>query len=203
MAEGLRAHGESEAMNEISDHFLKKLLIILLLFVFFSVSSPAVSVEVYSWKDKNGNIFFSDKPPSADKNAEVRTFKDDPEPNFRTTPKVDSQKPKSGGTEEKTSLSSQKPKSKSPERKRSYSNINVIVYSTSWCGYCRKAKEYLRSLNVNLVEYDIEKDPGKAKEMLSKSRGSTGVPLIDVEGIIIQGYSQRAIEDAVEKRRTL
>jgi glutaredoxin len=53
-----------------------------------------------------------------------------------------------------------------------------------------------------LVEYDVEKDPSKGKEMLSKSGGSKGVPLIDVEGIIIRGYSQSAIKDAVEKRRS-
>jgi glutaredoxin len=76
------------------------------------------------------------------------------------------------------------------------------MYITSWCGYCRKAREYLQSLRVNLVEYDVEKDPSKGKEMLSKSGGSKGVPLIDVEGIIIRGYSQSAIKDAVEKRRS-
>jgi glutaredoxin len=53
-----------------------------------------------------------------------------------------------------------------------------------------------------LVEYDVEKDPSKEKEMQSKSGGSKGVPLIDVEGIIIRGYSQSAIKDAVEKRRS-
>jgi hypothetical protein len=53
-----------------------------------------------------------------------------------------------------------------------------------------------------LVEYDIEKNPSNEKEMLSKSRGAKGVPLIDVEGIIIHGYNPNAIKDAVEKRRS-
>jgi len=39
--------------------------------------------------------------------------------------------------------------------------------------------------------------------MLQKSGGSRAVPLIDVEGIIIRGYSQAAIKDAIEKRRSL
>jgi glutaredoxin len=119
-------------------------------------------------------------------NAEVIPLKDEPASNFKTTPTVNSPQPRSGITEEK----------------RPYSSIKVIMYITSWCGYCRKAREYLQSLRVNLVEYDIEKDPSKGKEMLSKSGGSKGVPLIDVEGIIIRGYSQRAIKDAVEKRRS-
>jgi glutaredoxin len=172
-------------MNEIKDHFPRVLIIILLLFVSLSVSSPAIAGEVYKWKDKDGNVFFSDTPPEG-VNAEVISFKDEPASNFKTTPKVNSPQPKSGITEEK----------------RPYGSVKVIMYITSWCGYCRKAREYLQSLRVNLVEYDIEKDPSKGKEMLSKSGGSKGVPLIDVEGIIIHGYSQRAIKDAVEKRRS-
>jgi glutaredoxin len=73
---------------------------------------------------------------------------------------------------------------------------------TSWCGYCRKAREYFHSLRVNLVEYDVEKDRSKEKEMLAKSGGSRGVPVIDVEGIIIRGYSPSGMKDAVEKRRS-
>jgi hypothetical protein len=44
--------------------------------------------------------------------------------------------------------------------------------------------------------------PGCEKEMLGKSGGTRGVPLIDVEGIIIHGYNPRAIKDAVERRRS-
>jgi len=47
-------------MNEIKDHFPKVLIIILLLFVSLSVSSPAIAGEVYKWKDRDGNVFFSD-----------------------------------------------------------------------------------------------------------------------------------------------
>ena len=172
-------------MNDIKDYFPKVLTIILLLFFSSSVSSPAIAGEFYKWKDKDGNLFFSDTPPTG-VNAEVIPLKDEPAPNSITTPKVNSLKPKSGIAEEK----------------RPYSSIKVIMYITSWCGYCRKAREYLQSLRVNLAEYDVEKNPSKEKEMLSKSGGAKGVPLIDVEGIILRGYSPNAIKDAVEKRRS-
>lgn len=74
------------------------------------------------------------------------------------------------------------------------------MYITSWCGYCRKAREYLQSLRVDLVEYDIEKNPSSEKEMVSKSGGTKGVPLIDVEGIIIHGYNSSVIKDTIERR---
>jgi glutaredoxin len=77
------------------------------------------------------------------------------------------------------------------------------MYMTSWCPYCDKARTYLRSLDVNLVEYNIERDKKKREEMLVKSGGSRGVPLIDVEGIIIRGFNQDALKAAIERRRNL
>ncbi len=75
------------------------------------------------------------------------------------------------------------------------------MYMTSWCPYCSKARNDLRSLDVNLIEYDIEKDRSKREEMLSKSSGSRGVPVIDIEGTIIRGYNSDAIRGAIEERR--
>lgn len=84
---------------------------------------------------------------------------------------------------------------------RSSSDITVIMYMTDWCPYCVKARQYINSLGVRLVEYNVERDPEKARERTMKSGGRKGVPVIDVEGIIIPGYSPEAIKAAVEQRR--
>jgi glutaredoxin len=55
-------------------------------------------------------------------------------------------------------------------------------------------------MGVSLTEHDIEKNPQKREEMMAKS-GSRGVPVIDVEGIIIRGYSPGAMKDAIERKR--
>ena len=86
---------------------------------------------------------------------------------------------------------------------RPYRDINVTMYMTAWCPYCAKAREYIRSLGVNLIEYNVETDRSREKEMLQKSGGAKGVPLIDIEGIILRGYSPSAIKDAIERRRNL
>jgi glutaredoxin len=172
-------------MNKIKDTFPGLSLIVLLHFIASSVLSTVIAAEIYKWKDRNGNVFFSDTPP-AGADAEVISLKDERAPAPKTTPKVNSPKPQSRLTEEK----------------RPYGSIKVIMYKTSWCGYCRKAREYLQSLNVNLVEHDIERDRSMGEEMLRKSGGTRGVPLIDVEGIIIHGYSPGQMKDAVEKRRS-
>lgn len=77
------------------------------------------------------------------------------------------------------------------------------MYMTDWCGYSKKAKAYLNSLGVSFVEYNVEHDKDKWGEMMDKSGGKTGVPVIDVEGIIIKGYHPDSIKAAVEKRRSV
>jgi len=57
-------------------------------------------------------------------------------------------------------------------------------------------------LGVNLTEYDIEKNATKKREMHEKS-GKESIPFIDVEGIYIHGFSEKAIKRAVEKRRSM
>jgi glutaredoxin-like YruB-family protein len=86
------------------------------------------------------------------------------------------------------------------EPQRSYAAIDVILYQTSWCPYCVKAREFLKSMGVSLIEYDIEKDPAKREEMIAKS-GSRGVPVVDIEGIIIRGYTPDAMRSAIERKR--
>jgi glutaredoxin len=66
--------------------------------------------------------------------------------------------------------------------------------------YCNKAREFVRGMGVSLTEHDIEENPQKREEMMAKS-GSRGVPVVDIEGIVIRGYSPDAMKDAIERKR--
>ena len=83
-------------------------------------------------------------------------------------------------------------------RKKDYSSVTVKMYMTDWCGYCKKAREYIRSFGAELVEYDVDKDKSKRDEMRQKISGS-GVPVIDIEGTIIRGYDTEAIKAALDQ----
>lgn len=163
----------------------RRVISILLLIIFLSPASSAVSGDYYKWKDKDGNVVFSDIPPPPGVNAEIKEFKQD------TTERP------------KTKEYPQRPPNESVKEKRPYGDIHVIMYMTSWCPYCAKARNFLRSLDVDLIEYNIERDKNKREEMLGKSGGSTGVPFIDVEGTIIRGYNPDALKSAIERRRNL
>lgn len=84
---------------------------------------------------------------------------------------------------------------------RKNSDIQVVMYMTDWCPYCKKAGNYIKSLGVHLTQYNIEKNENRKNEMKSLSGGSSMVPLIDIEGVIIRGYVPEEIRDAVEKKK--
>jgi glutaredoxin len=86
------------------------------------------------------------------------------------------------------------------EAARPYSEIKVILYMTDWCFNCMQTREHLKALGVQFVEYNVEKDKEKEWESMEKS-GRRGVPVVDIEGIIIPGYIPERITGAVEMKR--
>ena len=76
----------------------------------------------------------------------------------------------------------------------------VIVYSTSWCGYCKMLKQYLTDKNVPWVEKNIETDAAAHKELMDKVQGEfRGVPVSDVRGTIVLGFDRHSIDAALAK----
>jgi glutaredoxin-like YruB-family protein len=68
----------------------------------------------------------------------------------------------------------------------------VIVYTTEWCPWCRKTKDFLKQHNVEFEEKDVEKDIHAAEEMVEKSEQS-GIPVIDIDGKIVIGFNEEAL----------
>ena len=66
-------------------------------------------------------------------------------------------------------------------------NIQVLIYSSSLCGYCYQAKTLLKKKNISFEEIDVDEDFNKRKEMITKSNGRTSVPQIFFGDIHIGG----------------
>lgn len=69
---------------------------------------------------------------------------------------------------------------------------NVTIYSTPTCPYCHQVKDYLKGKGIAFTDYDVANDSAKAQEMIDKS-GQMGVPVLDIDGKIIIGFDQGAI----------
>lgn len=74
----------------------------------------------------------------------------------------------------------------------------VKVYTTDSCPWCVKAKNYLKSRNVNFVELNVAEDMEAREEMLKKSK-QMGVPVLDINGTVIIGFDKPAIDTALSK----
>lgn len=55
---------------------------------------------------------------------------------------------------------------------------DVTVLTTSTCGYCKMAKEFLIQNKIHFIEKDINVDPQARHEMTS--RNITGVPTLKI-----------------------
>lgn len=71
--------------------------------------------------------------------------------------------------------------------------MKIKVYSTPSCPWCTVAKNYLASKNVPYEDVDVSRDREAASEMVNKS-GQRGVPVLDINGSIIVGFDQKAID---------
>ncbi|MFO1350087.1 MAG: glutaredoxin family protein [Gammaproteobacteria bacterium] len=69
----------------------------------------------------------------------------------------------------------------------------VVLYATSWCGYCAKTRQFLTQNDIPYFEYDIEKSEEGQDQF--EELGGRGVPLVLVKGQPIFGYNPDAIRE--------
>lgn len=55
---------------------------------------------------------------------------------------------------------------------------SVTMYSTSWCGYCRRLKSQFEREGIEYTVVDIEQDPAAAEYVMSVNGGNQTVPTI-------------------------
>ena len=65
----------------------------------------------------------------------------------------------------------------------------VVIYRTTYCGYCDMAKRFLNDKNVEFQEIDVTTDADMRKKLVELTGGRTTVPQIFIDGVAIGGYS--------------
>ncbi|TDC23661.1 NrdH-redoxin [Streptomyces sp. 8K308] len=56
----------------------------------------------------------------------------------------------------------------------------VTMYSTAWCGYCRRLKSQLEREGIAFTEIDIEQDPSAVALVEKANNGNRTVPTVVV-----------------------
>ena len=149
----------------------RKTFIIYLLALALLLPISSGGAELYKWVDDKGTIHYGDKPP-ADANLKqitgnISSFKTvDVEP-FKYDPELVSVGKKSSGK-------------------------SVVMYSTSWCGYCKKARQHFERNKIPYQEHDIEKSKKAAQDY--KKLNGRGVPVILIGKRRMNGFSANAFD---------
>lgn len=69
---------------------------------------------------------------------------------------------------------------KVPSNSTRISLVQIIIYSTTTCPYCRMLKDYLSSKNITYTEKLVDMDEVSQKEMIEVSGGFLGVPFTSI-----------------------
>lgn len=205
-----RVQGRQSVIGEQEDYcpltagnFTISSLMKSLSFVFFLLSiflplHNASAGEIYQWFDKNGVIHFGQAPPSAGgaKKIELTQPATNLSPEDSHSPVAREKSPPSVNRP----LAVEAPPTVREERSPVVNPTAAVeMFATSWCGYCRKAREYFQARGIPLIEYDIEVDVAAAQR---KQQIDThpGVPLVVINGQLIHGFAPAMYERALSGR---
>ncbi|HVJ20244.1 MAG TPA: glutaredoxin domain-containing protein [Polyangiaceae bacterium] len=139
-----------------------------------------------------------------------------PDGNFRTTTMARTTWDEMGASKRKARLEALAPSSlpvpsgstsaaPSPKAAAPLGKVTVILYGASWCKPCHDAEAYLKARGANVIHKDIDESDAARSEMQRKleraGMGGASIPVIDVMGQILIGYSPRALDRALEAAR--
>ena len=141
-----------------------------------------VSAEFYKWVDENGKTHFSDHQPQVSgSSGNIKVI-----PTYKIAPQsIPGYRSKSGNAGNGSYDETQ------PQKEH-----KVELYVTSWCPYCKKARNFFISRGIPFSEYDIEKDREAARRKKSLD-SRKGVPFAVVNGHKIHGFIAAAYERAL------
>ncbi|NQV89368.1 MAG: glutaredoxin family protein [Parcubacteria group bacterium] len=70
--------------------------------------------------------------------------------------------------------------------------MNITVYSTPTCPFCKQTKAFLEENKVEFTDIDVSSDQEEAQKMIKLS-GQMGVPVTDIDGEIVIGFDRDKI----------
>jgi len=144
-----------------------KSLLAAVAILFMTTGSAWPQTTIYRWVDADGRVrYTSEKPPEGVKASPLQSRIS----SYAGEPIV---------------------VGKPPSAKAGGPPAEVKMYATSWCGYCKKAREFFATNGVRYTEFDIEKSPAARAEY--DRLGARGVPVILVGTQRMNGYGEQRL----------
>ena len=73
----------------------------------------------------------------------------------------------------------------------------ITMYSTPWCGYCRRLKRQLEDEGITFREIDVDANPGYDDRIVAASGGYRTVPTLEVGDRLLVNPTLRDVRQAL------
>jgi glutaredoxin len=73
----------------------------------------------------------------------------------------------------------------------------VVLYCTSWCPDCRRARAWLKEHEISYTEVDIGSNPKAAKQVRAWANGNETTPTFEIDGTIIINFDEMKLRYAL------
>jgi alkyl hydroperoxide reductase subunit AhpC len=74
----------------------------------------------------------------------------------------------------------------------------IVMYCTSWCPACRRARAWFNARNLKFIEVDIDNNPAASAQVKKWNNGNRSTPTFDIDGTIITDFDERKLTEAVK-----
>lgn len=75
--------------------------------------------------------------------------------------------------------------------------MTITMYSTPWCGYCRRLKRQFQEAGIAFREIDVDATPGYDERIIEASGGYRTVPTVEVGGRMLVNPTLKEVEEAL------
>lgn len=76
--------------------------------------------------------------------------------------------------------------------------MQVTMFSTVWCGYCRRLKRQMDEAGISYAEVDLDEDPTHDDRIIAQTGGFRTVPTLEVAGRLLVNPTIQEVKDALE-----
>ena len=75
--------------------------------------------------------------------------------------------------------------------------VPVVMYSTTWCGVCKRARKYFQEAGISFTEHDVDENAAARAEYL-RLNPRRSVPTITIGDEVVIGFSPQAVNSALD-----
>lgn len=134
----------------------------------------SAGAQVYKWTDSTGKVHYGDRPPQDAKTEQVKV---DAVASHVGPPQADNW----------AAIIRSPAASRPPDAK------TLTMYSTTWCGFCKRARAYLNAKGIAYREIDIESSPANRDQF--KQYGGKGVPMFILGDRRLRGFNEESLAE--------